>query len=260
MLLKTVAQRATKLIMEKANKIPLSLAIIIAAALVAVAIIFVNFRNNNVNGKILSQEQVSSRVLVYINNVLLAGRATAKLESISEERGLYKIKISVGDGQIIESYATKNGEMFFPQGIVLEEKKETVKEIGKTIGDFLVSDSSVCLENAKPIVYFFGSEACVHCKWEEPIIQEVLDKFKDQIVFHKNIDTENDRDVFLRYNQSGTIPTIVAGCKFYRIGSGENVGRDEEIKNLTAIFCKLTNSEPGSVCDTVKDKIAEIKY
>jgi len=49
------------------------------------------------------------------------------------------------------------------------------------------------------------------------------------------------------------------GCKYYRVGSGESSGIDEEAKALTAITCKLTNGQPGNVCSAVQDLIDQIQ-
>lgn len=247
--------------MEKLKKIPLPVAIIIAGAFVALAIIFVNNIKTINSPKAVSADVVSAKVLKYVNETILAGKATATLKSVKDEKGFYIITFTL-QNQDIETYATKDGELFFPQGISLAGKTETlpvVKETGKTIGEFSISDAEVCSENGKPVVYFFGSESCVHCKWEEPVLESVVKNFKDQISFHKNIDTETDKDVFGRFNQEGQIPTLIIGCKYYRIGSGESVGEATEKKNLTALFCKLTNNQPAAVCEPVKDIISQIK-
>ncbi len=137
----------------------------------------------------------------------------------------------------------------------------------KTIGNFLVTDREVCKKNGKISVYFFGSSSCPHCVWEKPIIEKVAKKFGSTIDFHENIDNSTDSDIFNQYNDinPGYVPFIVLGCKYARVGAGENLGKDDaeskvlEEQALTAIICKLTDSKPASVCASVKDKVAEIK-
>lgn len=137
----------------------------------------------------------------------------------------------------------------------------------KTIGDFLVTDKEICQENGKPAVYFFGSSGCPHCVWEKPIAQKVFAKFKDQISYHENFDSDKDGEVFQKYSDinPGYVPFLILGCKYARVGAGENLGKDDaeskklEEEALTAILCKLTDNKPNSVCLRLKDKITEIK-
>jgi len=137
----------------------------------------------------------------------------------------------------------------------------------QTVGNFLVTDKEVCTKDGKPLVYFFGSTSCPHCVWEKPIMEKVAKKFGDTIDFHKNVDSSTDSDVFQKYSDinPGYVPFIIFGCKYVRVGAGENLGKDDaesqklEEEALTAILCKLTGSKPDSVCASVKDKTSGVK-
>ncbi|MCL5090379.1 MAG: thioredoxin family protein [Patescibacteria group bacterium] len=98
-------------------------------------------------------------------------------------------------------------------------------ESAKTIGDFVVTDKEICKDNGKPLVYFFGSASCPHCQWEKPIAQKVFAQFKDYIVYHENFDSQNDSDVFEKYKDinPGYVPFIIIGCRYARVGAGENL-------------------------------------
>lgn len=132
-----------------------------------------------------------------------------------------------------------------------------------TVGSFFVTDKETCLEKDKPLVYFYGSSTCPHCIWEKPIIKEVTDKFKTEIVYHENIDNQKDMDVFQKYADinPGYVPFLVFGCKYVRVGAGEQLGTTEEESTelekeaLTAVLCKLTGDKPASVCSSVKNKV-----
>lgn len=137
----------------------------------------------------------------------------------------------------------------------------------KTIGDFLITDKEICTENGKPIVYFFGSSSCPHCVWEKPVAQKAFNKFKGEIAYHENFDSQADSEVFEKYRNinPGYVPFLVMGCKYARVGAGENLGNTpEESKKLeeealTALVCKLTEGKPDSVCSPLKEKISQIK-
>jgi thiol-disulfide isomerase/thioredoxin len=129
----------------------------------------------------------------------------------------------------------------------------------ETIGNFLIdSNSEVCVELDRPIIYIFGSQNCPHCLWEDPVIKNVTSSFRGLISFHENIDNSNDREIFSKYSTQGYIPLVVIGCKYYRVGSGESFGAEQEAKILAALICSLTNKEPSSVCSVVEDLINQI--
>jgi len=127
---------------------------------------------------------------------------------------------------------------------------EEVPQYETTVGDFLVLNDEVCLEDGKPIVYYFGSSSCPHCTWEHPVIQEVMAKFADQISFHDLMDKQEEMEVFQKYIDinGGGIPFIVLGCKYVRVGSGEQAGEEQEKAALTQLICELTGGQPSGIC------------
>jgi len=239
------------------NSIPL--AIIVAGLIIAGASVFINrekiterFSEN------LSPQEASEKAINFINQNLLTEGTTASLVNVTEENGVYKFRLKIGD-QEYDSYVTKNGNLLFVDGIYLEEKSvtNTKNQNGYTIGNFAVTEDEICKEGEKPIIYFFGSEGCPHCRWEHPIVEKVAKSFEEYISFHNNMDSDADQDILSKYS-SGGIPTLVLACKYYRVGSGEGDGEEKEIENLTALICKLTNNEPSSVCNPVQDLIDQI--
>lgn len=211
------------------------------------------------SANLLSVEEAAKIGLDYINENLLPQGITASMVGApSEEQGLYRFKIRIGEEELL-SYITKDGKVLFPEGIDLESEISPVQETPEiqeelTIGNFSVSGDEVCLEDGKPIIYFFGSQGCPYCTWEHPIMERVAEKFTDYISFHNNMDTNADMDVFGKYSTGG-IPTLVFGCKYYRVGAGTQLGEEGEAKVLTALICKLTGSQPADVCEQVQDLI-----
>lgn len=243
------------------NKNLIPIAIIIAGFLIAGAVIYTNYQNQEgpggVTSEILSPQDAANKLINFINKNILRGETTASLIEVLEENGLYKVKFNVED-QEVEWQMSKDGKLVFPQVIDLTKTEEAAEETGKAIGNFSISSNEVCKENEKPIIYFFGSQGCPHCKWEHPIIEEVAARFGEEIAFHNNMDSEADENIFQKYSTGG-IPTLVLGCKYFRVGSGESTGQEAEEKNLTALICKLTDGKPGGVCSQVQDLINQIK-
>jgi len=203
---------------------------------------------------LLSPQEAAQKAITFINKNMLPEGATASLISVLEEGGIYKFHFKIAENEY-DSYVTKNGKLLFTSSINLENQPQSNEK--QTIGDFLVSEKEVCQENGKPIIYFFGSQTCPHCQWEHPLIQEIVLKFKDYIIFRDRMDSQEDIDIFKKYSTGG-IPTIVLGCKYTRQGSGESSGVEEEKKVLTALICDLTKKFPADVCNPVQDLINQI--
>jgi len=198
----------------------------------------------------ISADQAASKVITYINNILLQNKATANLLSITEDnqKGLYKLEIQIGN-QNLESYVSFDGKIFYPEVIDLEIPAATATSTsekvsgGETVdGNFIkLADQEISKENGKPIIYFFGSATCPHCQWEKPILEKVVDSFGDKIVFHEDIDSFGaDQNIFAKYSD-GSVPTIVLAGRYYRIGSGEEIGEQKEAEVLTKLIQDLLN-------------------
>jgi len=225
--------------------------IIIVGLLVAGVIIYTNYTKSLAEEaaeleNALSVEEAGERVISFINDNILQGQTTASLIESIEENGLYKIKFEV-EGEEVEWRITRDGEIILPQAIDLTEIEAQAEETDQTVGSFSVSSDEICREDGKPIIYFFSSQSCPHCSWERLVIEEVAGKFDSYISFHNNMDSDNDMDVFQKYSTGG-VPTLVLGCKYYRVGSGEREGEEKEAENLTTLICKLTNNQPEEIC------------
>ena len=250
---------------KKIINIVIPAVILVCGILVGMVISQQSFFENKLsflNRNILSPEKAGERILNYIDqNILGDSDLTASLiEEPIAKNEVYELKLKIGDSEFT-SYLTKDGQLLFPEAIDLEEEsiqpEENVEEKDVIPGNFSVSEDEVCLEDGKPIIYFFGSQGCGYCNWEHPIVEAVTSKFSNYISFHNNMDSDEDMDVFGRYSTGG-IPTLVFGCKYYRVGAGVQSGEEQETKDLTALICKLTGSQPADVCEQVQDLIQEI--
>jgi thiol-disulfide isomerase/thioredoxin len=209
---------------------------------------------------VLTPQDIANKAMDYLNEKIVAPNTTATFLSVKEFNGLYNITFEY-QNQTLSAFVTKDGNYIFLANPLKIGENISQPEVPKQIlGNFLIDEKSdVCKEDGKPIVYFFGSQKCPHCMWEYPIIINATGNFKDQISFHENIDTEKDSEILLKYSPSGYIPLIVIGCKYYRVGSGEEFGEANEIKILTSLTCLVTNNKPLSTCATVEDILNQIR-
>lgn len=236
------------------NKLFIPIAIIIAGVLIAGVVVYTNSSDQ---GESIGLEEAAEKVMSFVNDSVLKGQGTATLVDTLEENGLYKVKFDV-DGQEVEWRITKDGELILPQIINLAEIDAEEAPEEETIGGFSVSGGETIMEEGKPVIYFFGSETCQHCRWEHPIMKEVVSKFDGYISYHDNMDTDADADIFSKYSAEGYVPATVIGGNYYRVGSGETIGEKANAEALTALICKLTNNQPAEVCSEVQELINSI--
>jgi len=114
---------------EKFTKFLMPLSIIVAGLFIAGAFIFVNQKKETV----LSSKEVGDKVIDFINKNFTSAGSAASLISIEEEGSVYKIRLKVGDNEY-DSYATKDGELLFPEAYSLKTapEKETQTESSST--------------------------------------------------------------------------------------------------------------------------------
>ena len=233
------------------NNKTIPIVIIVVGLLIAGIIVYTNYTKSpqgatEEEGEVLSLEEAGERVISFIDENILQGQTPISLIETLEENGLYVVRFKVEEEEV-EWRITKNGELIFPQVIDLTEIEVQAEETGQAVGNFSVSSDEICMEDDKPIIYFFGSEGCPHCSWEHPIIEEVARKFDGYVSFHNNMNSDADMDIFQKFSTGG-VPTLVLGCKYYRVGSGENSGQEQEAENITSLICELTNNQPEEIC------------
>ncbi|MBZ1356526.1 MAG: thioredoxin family protein [Candidatus Nealsonbacteria bacterium] len=234
------------------------LSIIVSLVLVVSLVIFaISVRTKKMD--ILPKEEVGEIVVQYIADNFMQDSAPISIIEITEESGLYKIILDI-EGTEVNIYATKDGKMFFPEAIKIdasENMREETTTGRPTIGGFKEHSGDVCMENGKPILYYFGNTTCPYCQWQEPVMKAVAESFGDNIVFKSRVDSNEDRDIFNRYSEGG-VPLIVVGCKYSRVGAGTNWGEEDDQNFISALNCKLTNNQPSEVCDQLEVLINSI--
>ena len=229
--------------------------IILALVSIVLAVVVAKDNYNTMTSK-----AATAKAMDYVNKYLVSSGQKATLSKIDGKviNKLYKFDITLG-GQQFVSYVSADGKDLFTEdsiditknpstsssssGPAMTQKASTDAE-----GGFKeITEVNVCKENDKPIVYFFGSAGCPHCQWEKPILEGIVKEFGSAILFHENIDSSTDQDIFTQYS-TGSVPTLVIGCKYYRVGSGEAQGEAAEKTALTKVICRATGNQPASVC------------
>ncbi len=193
----------------------------------------------------MEPKQAADKAVDYVNKYIVPQEQKAKVAQVFPEKvTFYRFLMDVA-GQQYPSYVSIDGKtLLSAKEYNLDKNPNTIdgKEFVNIDNGFQeVKGAEVCKENGKPIVYFFGSKTCPHCEWELPIVQEVAKLFGDKISYHENIDSDKDSAILSKFSPQGGIPTLVIGCKYFKIGSGESTGSAKEKQSLLLLINKVLN-------------------
>lgn len=123
------------------------------------------------------------------------------------------------------------------------EVSEIESKIKGQVGTFYEVDMPICKDGNKPIIRMFSTSWCSHCQWAKPAFEAVAKEYQGKIVAHNweldiNDDTltaaketmvpDEESAVYAEYNPDGSIPTFVFGCKYFRVGTGNEQTKDLE--------------------------------
>lgn len=150
--------------------------IILLIASVAVNFDWYNIKGDSSNS--LSKDEAASKALGLINQNFLQGQAVATLTNVEDDGDLYKMKLSVS-GQEMEGYITKDGELFFPQAIELNQAPTAAGQQQGT----QQQETSKVVKSDKPSVEVFIMSHCPYGTQIEKGILPVAYLLKDKIDF-----------------------------------------------------------------------------
>ena len=142
-----------------------------------------------------------------------------------------------------------------------QPSKWTFESLDQVQGEptsFKSVNASVCTENGKPIVRMFSTTWCPHCKWVKPAFIDTVKHYTetgDIVAYLWELDTgdnvlttpveasvpASEKTIYNEFNPTGSIPTFVFGCKYYRIGNAfesEN-NLDKEVEEFKKVLKKI---------------------
>ncbi len=107
----------------------------------------------------MSPEAVANKSIEYLNKNILTGTTTASLVKFGTENGLVKITIKIGANQF-DSYATKDGKMFFPEAFKLDEITNTAPTADNSQPTATAKTCEDVKKSDKPILEAYVVSAC----------------------------------------------------------------------------------------------------
>lgn len=133
--------------------------------------------------KNLSPEEAKAKAETFVNTYLMQSGSKATIKEVTKEYGLYKLQIDIVSS-VVESYITKDGKLFFPQALDLEE---TAKQVADAAAGNAENDTTpvatVSVKNDKPVVELFVMSYCPYGTQIEKGILPVLAALGNKIDF-----------------------------------------------------------------------------
>ena len=119
--------------------------IIFALAILSLALLLALILSQN-SGKSIGTEEAKNLTESFINDNLLPPDMGVTINQVSEEKGLYKLSLSLADGNQVESYLTKDGEIFFPEGINIKEFEQMLLDDNSSTNNNQMPTESLQIE------------------------------------------------------------------------------------------------------------------
>lgn len=162
---------------ERFTRITLPIILVIVLAVIGL----LTFRQPT---KVLKQDEAKSRTENFVNNYLMQSGNKATVKDISEEYGLYKLKIDIVT-DVVESYLSKDGKLFFPQALDIDKINNANSAAGANTdnGNQAVKGAEVSQKSDKPSVKLFVMSYCPYGTQIEKGILPVIEALGNKINF-----------------------------------------------------------------------------
>jgi glutaredoxin len=146
------------------------------------------------NSSQMSPEQIKINMETFINESLMQPGMKAEIKDVVMENGLYKMTVSLGAGQEITSYATKDGKIFFPESMNIEEIQKKVQEMKDQQQNETQKTNAEIPKNDKPTVDLYVMSFCPFGNKAEDTLKSVYALLKNKVNFnfHYIVNTDGD--------------------------------------------------------------------
>jgi glutaredoxin len=122
--------------------------------------------------KNLSADEAKNTAETFVNQFLMSGGSKATIKGITEEYGMYKLQIDI-TSDVVESYITKDGKLFFPQALNIAEMGAQANSTAPT--ETAAVAPADLPKTDKPVVELFVMSQCPYGTQIEKGILPVVD-------------------------------------------------------------------------------------
>lgn len=163
--------------MKKKRNIILGSAVLLVVVAVVLGIALYNSKGN------LKPEAARIKVENFVNTYLMQNGAKATVSDVSESYGLYKMKINIGSGQIVDSYVSRDGKLFFPQALDIAKTIADANGGGAAAGEQAAATQTDIPKTKKPVVELFVMTHCPYGTQMEKGILPVISTLGKKVDF-----------------------------------------------------------------------------
>lgn len=174
----------------------------------------------------LKPEEARSKVESFVNTYLMQPGSEAIVSSVTESYGMYKMKINIGDGQSVDSYVSKDGKLFFPQALDMEEVSGEATGEGST----QTPVAQDIPKNDKPSVELF---VMTHCPYGTQMEKGILPAIE---ALGNKVDFEIKFNDYAMHGEKELDESLVQYC----------IQKEQNNKYSEYLTCFLKNSDGAS--------------
>jgi glutaredoxin len=163
--------------MKKKNNLLLGV-VLLLVVVAAVLGIILNNRGT------ISKKEAAAQGESFVNSFLMQPGSVALVKEVSKEYDLYKLKIDIGSGQMVDSYLSRDGKLFFPQALdVAEVREEMANTNTNADGENQAAVTQDIPKSEKPEVELFVMSYCPYGLQMEKGLFPVVDLLGNKIDF-----------------------------------------------------------------------------
>jgi protein-disulfide isomerase len=131
----------------------------------------------------LPQADAKTLAEQFINENLVGGDLTAEVLNIEAESGFWKLDIKLSDGREAQSLMSKDGKIFVPEAIYIDEVKAAAAEQAAATETQQTQVLAEMPKNDKPVVELFVMSHCPFGTQAEKAIIPVIEALGDSVDF-----------------------------------------------------------------------------
>ena len=166
----------------------LNIAMIVVGLLIVGSVAFYAWQTQGgFDGKALPPEEAANKSVDYINQNFLPENSQAKLKSVKEEKGLYRLLLEI-NGQEQETYITKDAKLIFPTAI---KATSTEEESGSENNDSSETNAQIP-KSETPKVDLYVMSFCPYGNQAENTMASAYTLLKDKIDFNVHYIVNNN--------------------------------------------------------------------
>lgn len=160
------------------------LVLVVLGVITSLTMLKENSKKNTASkpGKTISAEEAKVKAEDFVNKYLMQAGSKATIKDITSEYGLYKLSIDI-TSDVVESYITKDGKLFFPQALNIEEIEASQNKAAAGDTEASAPSATVTKKSDKPVVELFVMSYCPYGTQIEKGILPVVKALGDKINF-----------------------------------------------------------------------------